>query len=153
DDAMRAQSGGRRNEALRKVTDLFVGNAARFGEQHVALFDDVIGRLVEKADQEAKVELSGRLAVIDNAPAGVLDRLAADDQIDVAAPVLTSSTRLSEKQLAALAATKSRRHMIAIAGRRHVGEQVTDALLARGDQQVARAVVANTGAKVSEKGY
>jgi len=153
DEAMRAQPGGRRNETLRKVTDLFVGNAARFGEQHVALFDEVMGRLVETADQEAKVELSERLAPIDNAPAGVLDRLAADDSIDIAAPVLAHATRLSERQLAALAATKSRRHMLAIAGRRQLGEQITDALIARGDQQVARAVVTNAGAQVSEKGF
>src|SRR5208337_5594123 len=45
------------------------------------------------------------------------------------------------------------RHMLAIAGRRQVSEQVTDTLLKRGDQQVVRTVATNGGARVSEKGY
>jgi uncharacterized protein (DUF2336 family) len=151
--AMATRSGQRRSETLRKVTDLFVENAPGYGSDHISLFDDVMGRLIEDSDVAAKAELSERLAAIDNAPPKLIDRLAADDMIDVAAPVLASSNRLSERQLAALAATKSRRHMMAIAGRRHLSDQVTDTLLGRGDSQVARTVASNAGAALSDKGY
>jgi uncharacterized protein (DUF2336 family) len=153
EDAMASRSEDKRTETLRKVTDLFVGGAASYSEQQVALFDNVIGRLAEGTDVPAKAELSERLAAIENAPVNVVQALAEDDAIDVAGPVLAHSTRISEAQLAALAATKGRKHMLAIAGRRELGETVTDALLTRGDQQVARTVAANTTAQVSEKGY
>ena len=151
--AIATRSGAGCNETLRKVTDLFVDSAAKFNDQQVALFDDVIGRLAESSDTTAKAELSERLAAVDNAPVNTVHRLAADDAFDVARPVLASSNRLDETRLAELAATKGRRHMLAIAGRRQLGEQVTDALLRRGDQQVARTVATNAGAKVSDKGY
>jgi uncharacterized protein (DUF2336 family) len=151
--AMATRSGQRRSDTLRKVTDLFIENAPSYGSDHVMLFDDVMGRLVEDGDVAAKAELSERLASIDNAPPKLVDRLAADDMIDVAGPVLASSNRLSERQLAAIAASKSRRHLMAIAGRRNLSGQVTDTLLARGDGQVARTVATNAGAALSDKGY
>src|SRR5215471_15124282 len=149
--AMATRSDQRRSDTLRKVTDLFVENAPNYGSDHVALFDDVMGRLIEDSDVAAKAELSERLASLENAPPTVLHRLAADDMIDVAAPILASSNRLSERQLAAIAATKSRRHMMAIAGRRQLSDQVTDTLLDRGDSQVARTVATNAGASLSER--
>ena len=151
--AMASRSASGRGDTLRKVTDLFVGGAAKFNDQQVALFDDVIGQLADSTDTPAKAELSQRLSSVDNAPVNTVHRLAADDAIDVAQPILANSSRLDETKLADIAATKGRRHMLAIAGRRQLGERVTDALLKRGDQQVVRTVATNGGAKVSEKGY
>lgn len=151
--AIASRSASGRGETLRKVTDLFVGGADNFNEQQVALFDDVIGSLAESTDTTAKAELSGRLATIANAPIKTLDRLAADDAIEVARPVLTNSSRLSDTHLAELAATKGRGHMMAIAGRRRIGEGVTNALLRRGDRDVMKTVATNAGAQLSEAGY
>jgi hypothetical protein len=153
EDAIASRSDDKRTETLRKVTDLFVGNAPNYNEEQVLLFDNVIGRLAEDSDVSAKAELSERLAAIENAPINVVARLAADDLIDVAGPVLKNSNRLNEVQLAGLAATKGKRHLLAIAGRQDLSEQVTDALLTRGDQQVARSVASNASASVSETGY
>jgi uncharacterized protein (DUF2336 family) len=151
--AMKSRSASGRGETLRRVTDLFVGGASRFNDQQVALFDDVIGRLADATDTTAKAELSERLSAVDNAPVNVVHQLAADDSIEVASPVLTNSKRLDETKLADIAASKGRRHMMAIASRRVLGELVTDALLKRGDSQVVRTVATNVGAKVSEKGF
>jgi len=153
EDAMASRSDGKRTETLQKVTDLFVNNAPNYGEEQVALFDNVLGRLAEGSDVPARAELSARLASVENAPIIIVQALAADDVIDVAGPVLKNSNRLNEAQLAELAATKGKRHLLAIAGRQDLSEQVTDALLTRGDQQVARSVASNTSARVSEKGY
>jgi uncharacterized protein (DUF2336 family) len=153
EDAMASRSDGKRTETLQKVTDLFVGNASNYSEEQVALFDNVIGRLADGSDVSAKAELSKRLASVENAPVNVVQSLASDDVIDVAGPVLAHSKRLDEAQLADLAATKGRKHMLAIAGRKDLSEQVTDALLTRGDQHVARTVAGNASARVSEKGY
>jgi uncharacterized protein (DUF2336 family) len=153
DDAIASRSASGRGETLRKVTDLFVGGAERFSEQQVALFDDVLGRIVESTDTTAKAELSERLASVANSPVNVVNRLAKDDAFEVAQPMLANSTRVSDAILADIAATKGRRHMLAIAGRRQVDEQVTDVLLRRADPQVVHTVASNAGARVSEKGY
>lgn len=151
--AIASRSTASRGETLRRVTDLFVDGAVRFNEQQVALFDDVIGRLAEATDVTAKAELSERLAGIDNAPVNVVGMLAGDDAIAVARPVLARSNRLTESQLASLAASKGRGHMLAIAGRKRLGTATTDALINRGDSQVIRTVATNGGAQVSERGY
>src|SRR5450755_3988145 len=64
-------SGGslQRSDILRKVTDLFLAGADAFDEECVGVFDGVMGRLIEKIERQALVELSGRLAPIRNAPA------------------------------------------------------------------------------------
>jgi uncharacterized protein (DUF2336 family) len=153
DGVMASRRDPRRHDTLRKVTDLFVASAPSYSEEQVAVFDNVIGRLAVDTDVAAKAELAERLAPIENAPPNTVRRLADDDAIDVAGPVLAQSKRLNEAHLIDLAATRGQRHMLAIANRRPLGERVTDALLTRRDQQVARTVATNASAQVSERGY
>jgi uncharacterized protein (DUF2336 family) len=153
EDTMASGSDPRRHDKLRKVTDLFVANSSQYGEEQVALFGGVIGRLAKDTDVAARAELSGRLAAIENAPPDVIRQLADDDKIEVAAPILTSSAQLDDAYLAGLASTKGRGHMLAIAAREHLSEQVTDALLTHGDRYVARTVANNASARVSDRGY
>ena len=148
-----SQPNQRRDETLRKVTDLFVGNAPQYKEEQVALFDSVLGGLAKDSDVSTRAELARRLAAVENAPLNIVKKLAADDSIEVAKPILAGSARLSDAQLAALAATKSQAHLQAIAARQSLSEQVTDTLLTRGDAQVARTVASNETARVSEKGF
>jgi uncharacterized protein (DUF2336 family) len=152
-NAVASHSAERRSDNLRKVTDLFVGGAPKYSEEQVALFDGVIGQLAKDADVSARTELSARLAPISNAPLATIERLANDDSVAVAGPILKDSARLSEAQLTKLASTKGQGHLQAIAGRRDIGADVTDALLTRGDGNVARAVAGNASARVSEKGF
>lgn len=151
--AIASQPNQRRDETLRKVTDLFVGNAPQYKEEQVALFDSVLGGLAKDSDVSTRAELSRRLAAVENAPVNIVEKLAADDSIEVAKPILTGSGRLSDAQLAALASTKSQAHLQAIAARQSLSEQVTDTLLTRGGADVARAVASNETARVSEKGF
>jgi hypothetical protein len=44
EDAFQSGVSEKRVDMLRRVTDLFVGGANVYTEEHVALFDDVIGR-------------------------------------------------------------------------------------------------------------
>jgi hypothetical protein len=52
---------------LRRVTDLLVDGANVYTDEHVALFDDVIGRLSRGIEAKVRAELSNRLAPIANA--------------------------------------------------------------------------------------
>lgn len=153
EDAISRGSRDKSAGALDRITELFVGHADRLDEQQIDLFDDVIVRLAEEIESKARAELSRRLASIDNAPPNTVLRLANDDEIEVAAPVLLNSRRLGEKDLAEIAGQKSQDHLLAIASRPALPEAVTDVLVDRGDQDVLLNVASNGGAIFSPGGY
>ena len=152
ESALKLGSTDRRIEVLQRITDLFVNNAANFSAEQVTLFDDVMGRLVKEIENRAMVELSSRLASIPNAPAGIIRRLAHDDAVEVAGPVLAKSNRLTEGELIELAETKGQAHLAQIATRGSLNEAVTDVLVGRGDTEVANTLAGNAGARFSETG-
>jgi uncharacterized protein (DUF2336 family) len=142
-----------RATSLQDVTDLFVGQAANFNDEQIALFDDVISRLAAEIELSARVELARVLAPIPNAPPTIIRTLAFDDAIEVAAPVLTQSERLDDDALISTARTKSQAHLLAISRRKTIGEAITDVLLERGDNIVVLSAVRNAGAKFSDSGF
>ena len=144
---------GRRSELLARVTDLFVQGAARFDDQDIAQFDDVIMRLAVDIELSARALLAVRLAPIPNAPPNVIRALAFDDAIDVAGPVLSTSERLDNPTLVENARTKGQEHLLAISRRRSLSEIVTDVLVARGDRRVVLSTVDNPGARFSTAGF
>ena len=143
----------KRVEALRRITDLFVNDADRFNDQQIEVFDDVLGHLIKHVERKALVELSQRLAPVNNAPIEVVKRLARDEDVTIAAPILRQSSRLTDDDLIDVANTKNQGHLLAIASRATVGSHVTDALLRRGDRNVFHKLAENTGAKFSEGGF
>ena len=153
EDVISRGTSDRRVETLRRVTDLFLHDADRYTEAQIALFDDVIARLSAAMERAVRQELAERLAPVMSAPKTVIRSLAQDDEIDVARPILMLSAQLDDKILAEIARTKSQDHMLAIAGRKTVGESVTDVLVERGDARVALSVASNNGAKFSSEGY
>lgn len=142
-----------RAELLRAITQLFTSSCSRLSDEHVALFDDVMGQLLNEIDHSARAAFGIQLAEIPNAPPKIIHALALDDSIEVAGPILSRSERLDETSLVESAKTKSQDHLLAISRRHLLGDAVTDVLVERGDQQVAISVAANLGAKFSEFGY
>jgi len=63
-----AGSSDRRTEILRRVTDLFLGNAESFSSKQVGLFDEVLAHLIKQVETKALAELGAKFAPIDNAP-------------------------------------------------------------------------------------
>jgi uncharacterized protein (DUF2336 family) len=140
-------------ETLRRVTDLFLAGADRFSEDQVRLFEEVLVFLIQRIERRAREELSTRLALVDNAPIKVVQRLARDDEITVAGPVLAHSPRLTGSDLIQIASTKGQGHLLAISGRRQLDEAVTDVLLDRGNREVILKLARNAGARLSESGF
>jgi uncharacterized protein (DUF2336 family) len=138
---------------LQRVTDLFLDGWETFGEEHVAIFDNVIGVLIEKVPDAALAELSAKLAPIGKAPANVVACLACHDDIAVAGPVLEKSTVLTDETLAEIARTNSERHLAAIVARTQIGETVTDILVERSHSAVACNMTTNPGACFSDLGF
>jgi uncharacterized protein (DUF2336 family) len=152
-DAIESGSKEKRVDTLRRVTDLFLCDAERFNESQIEVFDDVLCHLIKRIENKALAVLSTRLAPVGNSPIEVIRRLARNDDIVVAAPVLTQSARLTADDLIEIAQTKSQAHLLAISGRAQLEESVTDQLLIRGDREVAKTLSSNVGARFSESGF
>jgi uncharacterized protein (DUF2336 family) len=160
--AISVGSAEKRLETIKRVTDLFLVSAGDFNSEQIELFDNVLERLIKTielraiADLSARIalaEMSAQLAPVSQAPPSVVRRLARNDAIVIAGPVLKESARLNAEDLVEIAETKGEQHLLAIAGRWWLMEVVTDALLSRRYPSVSRRIVNNPGARVSAAGF
>lgn len=145
-------SAKRRAETLRRITNLFLACAPAFNVQHVALFDQIIGVLIEDIEGKALAELSIRVAPVPNAPPGVVVKLARNDDIAVAGPMLKQAS-IPEPELKFIAETKSQAHLLAMSVRRGISEDVSEVLVQRGDREVARSIARNEKARLSDSAF
>ncbi|MGB6912520.1 MAG: DUF2336 domain-containing protein, partial [Pseudolabrys sp.] len=145
-------SAEKRAETLRRITTLFLDGAPSFRAEHIALFDDVIGCLIEEIEAKALAELARRIAPVANAPAGVVSTLAKNDDIAVAGPVLKQA-RLADRDLMYIAENKSQAHLLAMSTRLGINEALADTLVERGDREVARSIANNRHAHLSDNAF
>jgi uncharacterized protein (DUF2336 family) len=151
DDAVLRGTAESRTRALWHTTDLLI--AGRYSDEEIWTFGEVIGRLADEIEVAARAQLSRRLASFDKAPVNILHKLAFDDEIEVAGPILQESGRLESYALVANVCTKSQSHLLAISKRESIEESVTDVLVTRGDRDVVNSVVTNNGARFSDFGF
>ncbi|MFO1109179.1 MAG: DUF2336 domain-containing protein [Bradyrhizobium sp.] len=152
EDAVSGKSIGRRADVLKRITDLFLQGSGKYTEPQIDLFDAVLSRLVDTVEVASRAEFGNRLADMSDAPKGVVRLLAFDKAIEVAAPILTRSERLSEADLIRNAETMSQEHLLAISKRRELKEGVTDVLVSRGDHEVLVSTATNRGSRFSAPG-
>jgi uncharacterized protein (DUF2336 family) len=150
DSAVSQGSAESRERALWYATDILI--AGRFTDDEIWMFGEIIGRLECDIEMAARAQLAKRLARTDNAPFKIIHKLAFDDSIDVAGPVLRQSERLDARALIANARTKSQQHLLAISKRKSISEEVTDELVTRGNRDVVSSVATNNGARLSDFG-
>jgi uncharacterized protein (DUF2336 family) len=151
DEAVSRGTPESRARALWHTTDLLV--TGRYSEDEIWTFGEVIGRLADEIEVTARVQLAKRIARFDRAPVNIVHKLAFDDSIDVAGPILRESGRLEPYALVANVCTKSQSHLLAISQRKSLEETVTDVLVTRGNQAVVNSVATNNGARISEFGF
>jgi len=142
----------KRAALLNALTDLFIENIDRYRLAQITLFDRLFNQLIAESATETTATLSRRLAPIANAPIKIVERLAHDDDISIAEPVLMRSPCLGDTTLLEIARTKGQTHLLAIACRPMLVEDVVDLLVTRGDDVVVRYVANNRGARISDAG-
>lgn len=154
DVAIGQASTSRQSQILQRITDLFLSDTMRYSDEQIAIFDDVIQRLIEKAESPALVNLSTRLAPVDKAPPNTIATLAQNDDAAISIPVLAQSPVLNDAVIAKIAiSTKGPKHLAAIAGRGRMSEAVTDALIDRGNTELLIKAALNPNATFSEIGF
>jgi uncharacterized protein (DUF2336 family) len=143
----------RQLKALTRITDLFLAGAGCYSKQQIELFDDIFKTIVAVIELRTRAKLAHHFATDANAPAALIRAFAFDDAVEVAAPVLSQSTALTESDLVLSSSTQSQGHLYAIAQRQTISEAITELLIQRGEPGVVHAVAKNPGARISDRSF
>ncbi|MHA1536777.1 MAG: DUF2336 domain-containing protein [Alphaproteobacteria bacterium] len=147
--ARRHNADGRR-VILENVADLFLSSEGRLSERESALMTDILHKLVTDVEMTVRRNLAERLAEIDEAPHDLVVALANDD-IEVAKPVLLKSGVLRDADLIQIVKNRTQEHLLQVARREALQEGVTDALVDRGEDDVIEALLVNKDASISRQ--
>lgn len=149
-DLAKEPSSDKRRELLRTMTDLFMEAPDQHSERESEQFGDILGSVAREMEMEVRRNLAQRLASVPSAPHNLILQLA-NDEIEVAHPVLTKSVVLRDTDLIALAKLKGQEHLHAMAGRAEISTEVSDAIVARGSDAVLVRLATNNGARLSRE--
>ncbi len=131
----RDKSAHGREDLAEVVGDLFVAGSEALSDKERALMQAILHRLIRDAESSVRRLISEKLASIPTVPR-VLIKILANDEIEVAGPVLKKSTVLQDVDLIEVIHKRTVEHQLAIAVRKHVSEQVSGALVAAGHESV-----------------
>ncbi len=110
---------------------------------------DVLVELLRQAERDIRKALAEHLAVMDHVPLRLVLQLA-NDEIDIAKPVLKDSKVLGDMDLIYIIKAKSSEYWRVIATRKQMGDRVVDMLADTGDYETALNLVQNSDIRLSE---
>jgi len=145
-------SSDKRRELLRQITDMFLTNPGGHTAVSYAAFDEIAGTVIADFTSEVRSELARTLTQTSLPLRNTARQLAMDD-IEIARPVLEGWNALTEADLIDVVQTKSQEHMIALIKRSEIGEKVSSALVAHGEDRVVTALLSNKGAAIDRETY
>ncbi|MEQ9642931.1 MAG: DUF2336 domain-containing protein [Alphaproteobacteria bacterium] len=140
----------KRRELLEEVTDMFLEQPAAHSDRETELFGEVMGKVAYQVEMQVRQKLAQRLAQVDESPRDLIVALA-NDEIDVAGPILRHSGVLHDEDLIAVAKNKGQGHLLAVSQREVVSEAVSEVLVNRGDDEVLVTLAKNAGAEFSRE--
>jgi uncharacterized protein (DUF2336 family) len=153
DEIVRNGDPERRAEAARRISELFLADAATLRSDHVDLFDGILTDLVPHTEPNSRADLAERLSLLANAPRALVGQLAREDEILIAGPLLRRSPVIDEQALLEIASLKGQGHLLAMSERPTLSPDLTDVIVHRGDREVVRRAAGNAGAAFSQTGY
>ncbi len=131
------------------IGDLFGQQDEVLSERERALMTDILRKLIHDCEMAVRRDLSERLSNAPNPPHDLIVALANDD-IEVAEPILKQSRVLRDAELIGVIRHRSQQHQLAIAMRRSLSEFVSDALVETGNVDVIKVLIENNDAQISE---
>jgi uncharacterized protein (DUF2336 family) len=130
------------------VSDLFFNNTDVLSDAKGA-DDDILRQIIHDVEMSVRRELAERLADAKQAPHELILALA-NDEIEVAHPLLIQSDILHDFDLVEIIHHRTLEHQLAIAMRKTLNESVTDALVEAGNEDVVAKMIENPNARISK---
>lgn len=139
-----------RQALIRAISDLFEGRSDELNEREITLMQAILHQLVRDTEMEVRKAISENFAESYFVPAEVIRELANDD-IEIAFPVLQKSNLLKDPDLIEVVRNRTFEHQLAVAQRDSISEAVSGALVDTENERVVVALLKNTGAEISRK--
>ena len=130
------------------ISDLFLQRGCMLTDRERTLMFSILRQMIHDAEMSVRRIVSAQLAERDDAPRDLVQRLA-NDEIEVAYPILTKSTVLHDTDLIEVIQQRTLEHQLAIAIRQSVSEAVSGALVQTGNENVIGTLLENPSAKIS----
>ncbi len=141
----RDRSSEGRKKFVAKITDIFMmADETNIGGVS-ALFNDIILKVFDDLDLETRAQLARRFSTHANAPRDLLTLLS-NDEIQIAASVLTHSLIITDADLISIIKTQSDDHVLAICRRAEISTQVSTPIIERGQIDALQHIAANHSA-------
>jgi Uncharacterised protein conserved in bacteria (DUF2336)/PilZ domain len=137
-------------DRLGRVVDLVRIEAGHCSAETIAVFDEVLKGLSDIAPLPARAVMARRVSELVDGPSGIVVKLAWDEAIEVAEPVIRRSPLLADSELLGLAQKRGNPHLLAISRRSALAPEVVEVLVQRGDEAVVAAVARRVGAAMSD---
>lgn len=148
-DMAEERSEAGRTELFENISNLMIDNGAASNDRERALMVEILNRLLHDVEMQVRQELSQRLSQSSSAPRELVTILA-NDEIDVARPILMGSDLLRDEELLEIIKHRTQEHQMAIAMRQNVSEVVSSALVETGQEDVVKTLLENSNAKISQ---
>jgi uncharacterized protein (DUF2336 family) len=145
----RDKSAAGRKALVNAVSDLFFNNKDVLTDREKALMTDILRQIIHDVEMSVRRELAERLANAHQAPHELILALA-NDEIEVAHPLLIQSDILHDHDLVEIIHHRTLEHQLAIAMRKTLTENVTDALVETGNEDVVAKMIENPSARISK---
>lgn len=135
---------------VENISDLYITTEGRLTERERQLIGEILQKLVRELELEVRKRLAERFAVIPGAPVDLMVMLA-NDQIEVARPILQGCPVLRDPDLIEVVKHRTREHLLAVAMRAPLAPDVSDAIVERGDEVAIEALLRNQDAALSQR--
>lgn len=137
-----------RNSLFETVQDLFIKSDGTLSDRERAMMGDILRQLIHEVEISVRKDVAERLAKRDDAPRELVLALA-NDEFEVAHSLLLNNTVLHDLDLIEIVRHRTQAHQLAISMRKHVSEEVSDALVETGDTGVITSLLENEDADIS----
>tara|TARA_R110002110_G_scaffold415612_2_gene651577 strand:+ start:37988 stop:39187 length:1200 start_codon:yes stop_codon:yes gene_type:complete len=146
----RDRSAAARRELVEIIGDLFFDKDRVLNERERAAMGDILRQLIHDVEISVRKHLAIRLSDEPDAPSELIFALA-NDNAEIAHPILMRSNVLKDPQLIEIIRNRDREHQLSVAMRTSVSETVTDALVETNEVTVIERLLENPGAEIGRQ--
>tara|TARA_B100000315_G_C14592443_1_gene596686 strand:- start:3769 stop:4881 length:1113 start_codon:yes stop_codon:yes gene_type:complete len=132
----------------KSISDVFLEHYPSLTKRERHLMYEILQQTVHQAEMGLRKNVAERLASTTGVPRE-LAKLLANDEIEVAFPILSMSDALLDEDLIEIIHQRSIEHQLAITKRPMVSEMVSDAIVEHGEEDVIRSLLLNPNSKIS----
>lgn len=146
----RNKSAEGRKSLLVTISDLFFNSRKVLTDRERALMGEILRALVHEVEMTVRRQLAEHMASVEDAPHELVFVLA-NDEIEVAHPILLSSDVLQDVDLIEVIRHRTMQHRLTVAMRKEVSAEVSKALVEAGEEDVIATLLENHGAVISRE--